>query len=67
MNYIFTIPINIFMTPINIHIGTLSLVNLANSNYIVSSVGWAPAGLTYMCSQKECPTKFETRWLQEIP
>ena len=20
-----------------------------------------------MCSQKECPTKFETRWLQEIP
>ena len=20
-----------------------------------------------MCSQKECPTEFETRWLQEIP
>ena len=25
-----------------------------------------PPGLP-MCSQKECPTKFETRWLQEIP
>ena len=31
-----------------------------------SSVGGAPAELTYiMCSQKEGPTEFETRW--EIP
>ena len=26
-----------------------------------------PAGLTYVFAKKECPTKFETRWLQEIP
>ena len=33
-----------------------------------SSVGWTPARANlHMCSQKECPTKFETRWLREIP
>ena len=32
-----------------------------------SSVGWAPAGANLCVRKKECPTKFETRWLQEIP
>ena len=35
-------------------------------NALVAQFGWTPAGLTYEFA-KECPTKFETRWLQEIP
>ena len=33
---------------------------------LVAQLVERPPGLP-MCSQKECPTKFETRWLQEIP
>ena len=33
---------------------------------MVAQLVECPPGLP-MCSQKECPTKFETRWLQEIP
>ena len=36
-NYIITTWINIFMTPISIQIGTLSLVNFINSNILNSN------------------------------
>ena len=41
------------------------LVNVVLS-VLVAQLVERPPGLP-MCSQKECPTKFETRWLQEIP
>ena len=37
-----------------------------NSSVLVAQLVERPPG-SPMCSQKECPTKFETRWLQEIP
>ena len=48
----------------NAHAGSLG-PSLSNK-VLVAQLVERPPGLP-MCSQKECPTKFETRWLQEIP